>query len=57
MSIRDFEKTLYKTEFLCYNLAQLKKIIKKVEEDYKSVNAGTFKAHLEIEYNDRDSEL
>ena len=57
MSVRDYEKTTYKQEITCFNIKQAKNAIKKIEKDIKNVNYGIFSLKIEVEYNDRDSEI
>lgn len=57
MSVRDLNKTTYKQEITCFNIKQAKKVIKNIENDLKKVNYGQFSLKIEVEYNDRDSEL
>ena len=57
MSVRDCEKTTYKQEITCFSIKQAKKALKKIEKDTKDVNFGIFSLKIEVEYNDRDSEI
>lgn len=57
MSVRDVDKTTYKQEITCFNIKQAKKAIKKIEKDIKNVNYGLFLLKIDVEYNDRDSEI
>lgn len=57
MSVRDFNKTSYSQKIKCYNIKQAKKVLKSIENHLKKLNYGDFLLYIEVEYNDRDSEL